>query len=59
MGVDNDFGVRVVLQALRHLLAILREYKAVDDYVLEGGLVEEGRAEHHERVKPACQGGKI
>ena len=54
VGVEHEVRVGVVLQALRHLLAVLREDEAVDDDVFVGALVEEARAQNHERVEPAA-----
>ena len=48
-------GVGVVLEALRHLLAVLGEDEAVDDDVAVRRLAEEAGAEHHERVEPAAR----
>ena len=55
VGVEHLRGIRVVLEALRHLLAVFRKNKAVDDDVLVRRLVEEASAENHERVKPAAR----
>ena len=44
---------RVVLEALAHLLAVCGQHEAVADQVLEGGALEQQRAQHHERVEPA------
>ena len=46
-------GVRVVLLPLAHLLPVGGQDEAVDDEVLEGRLVEQGRREHQQRVEPA------
>ena len=43
----------VVLQPLAHLLAVVREHKAVAHQVLERRLIKERRGQHHERVEPA------
>ena len=55
VGVEHLRGVWVVLEALRHLLAVFRKNKAVDDDVLVRRLVEETGAENHERVEPAAR----
>ena len=65
VGVDHQLRVGVVVQALRHLLAVLRQHQAcasppaaaptVHDEVLEGGLVEQRRGQHHQRVEPAAR----
>ena len=46
--------VRIILEALRHLAAVLRADQPVADEVLEGGLVEEGGGEDHEGIEPAA-----
>ena len=53
--VEHERRVGVVLQALRHLLAVLGEDEAVDDDVPVRALPEEHRAEEHERVEPAAR----
>ena len=50
--VRHDRRVGVVLEALRHLLAVLREYKAVANQVLERRLIEQRGGDHHEGVEP-------
>ena len=46
---------RVVLQPLAHLLAVGGQHQAVAHEVLEGGLVEQRRGQHHEGVEPAAR----
>jgi len=48
-------GVWVVLLGLAHLDPVGSEHQPVADEVLEGGLVEERRREHHQRVEPAAR----
>mmetsp|Transcript_136691 Transcript_136691/g.291993 ORF Transcript_136691/g.291993 Transcript_136691/m.291993 type:complete len:226 (-) Transcript_136691:1212-1889(-) len=43
VGLDNVLGIRVVFQALAHLLAVRSQHQAVDDKILKRGLVEEVR----------------
>ena len=45
--------VGVVLEPLRHLLAVAREDQSVDDHVLIGTLTEKRGPEHQQRVEPA------
>lgn len=52
--VDDRVGVRVVLQALAHLAAILGQDEAADDQVLPGRRAEQVDGEHEERVEPAA-----
>mmetsp|Transcript_14165 Transcript_14165/g.53219 ORF Transcript_14165/g.53219 Transcript_14165/m.53219 type:complete len:351 (-) Transcript_14165:1505-2557(-) len=52
---DDQRGVRIILQPLRHLLAVRREHQAVDDHILERGLVKQRRAQHHQCVEPATR----
>ena len=47
VGVEHLRRIGVVLEALRHLLAVFRENEPVDDDVPVGRLVEETRAENH------------
>ena len=53
--IDDGLGIGVVLQPLAHLLSVLGEHQAVHDDVLPGGLVEQRRGEHHQRVEPATR----
>ena len=53
--VEHLRRVGIVLEALRHLLAVLGENEAVDDHVLVRRLVEEARAQDHERIEPAAR----
>mmetsp|Transcript_171978 Transcript_171978/g.551233 ORF Transcript_171978/g.551233 Transcript_171978/m.551233 type:complete len:309 (+) Transcript_171978:1169-2095(+) len=46
-------GVRIILQALAHLLAVGCQHEAIADQVLECRLVEEVGGQHHQSVKPA------
>ena len=56
VGVDDELRVRVVFEALAHLLAVGGEDEAVDNDVFEGGAVKERRRQHNERVEPAAGG---
>jgi len=53
MLVHEEHRVCVVLEALRHLPAVLCEHEAVHNQVLEGRAIEERRREDEQRVKPA------
>mmetsp|Transcript_41792 Transcript_41792/g.110426 ORF Transcript_41792/g.110426 Transcript_41792/m.110426 type:complete len:1093 (+) Transcript_41792:362-3640(+) len=50
----HERRVRVVLQALAHLLPVPGQDEAVHDEVLEGGLVEDDGGQHHQGVEPAA-----
>ena len=47
--------VRVVAQALRHLLPVVTEHDAVTDHAAERGAVEQRGGEHMHRVEPAAR----
>lgn len=49
----NEHGIREVLLAFAHLLAVGGEDDAVDDEVLEGFAPLHGSRDHHQRVEPA------
>jgi hypothetical protein len=51
--VEHLADVRVVTQALGHLLAVVAEDDAVADAAAERGPVEERRRQHVQRVEPA------
>ncbi len=53
VGVEDGEGVRVVAQALRHLLAVVAEEDAVADAGPEGGPVEQRGGQDVQRVEPA------
>mmetsp|Transcript_74071 Transcript_74071/g.173831 ORF Transcript_74071/g.173831 Transcript_74071/m.173831 type:complete len:310 (+) Transcript_74071:1112-2041(+) len=54
MVLGDVLGIREVLEALGHLLAICGQHQAVDNEVLEGRAVEQVGSQDHERVEPAA-----
>ncbi|MPM72188.1 hypothetical protein SDC9_119161 [bioreactor metagenome] len=52
--VDHIHRIGIILLALGHLLPVLGQNQPVHDHMLERRLVEQRRAQHHQRVKPAA-----
>ena len=52
--VHHLHRVRVVLESLGHLLAVVGQHQTVHDEVLEGRLVEQGRRDDEQGVEPAA-----
>ena len=53
--VEHQIGIGIVLETLRHLLAVFSENKPVNNDVLIGRLVEKTGSENHERIEPAAR----
>ncbi len=53
--VDDVDRVGVILEPFAHLQSVFGQHEAVDDDVLEGGLVEQRGGEHHQRVEPTAR----
>mmetsp|Transcript_6466 Transcript_6466/g.14027 ORF Transcript_6466/g.14027 Transcript_6466/m.14027 type:complete len:811 (-) Transcript_6466:137-2569(-) len=52
---NDDVRVGIVLETLRHLLAVARQHQAVHNQILERRLVEQRRTQHHQRVEPPAR----
>mmetsp|Transcript_29652 Transcript_29652/g.54416 ORF Transcript_29652/g.54416 Transcript_29652/m.54416 type:complete len:299 (+) Transcript_29652:1280-2176(+) len=52
---NDDIRVGIVLETLRHLLAVARQHQAVHDQILECRLVEQRRTQYHQRVEPPAR----
>ena len=46
-------GFRVVFEPLAHFFAVFGQDEAVDDNMVEGRFVKQGRGDHHQGVEPA------